>query len=266
MESIAVVSQKGGVGKTTVSLNLAYALARRGHRTLLVDLDPQGAVGLSLAGHDGSRRGFSEWASEGGPLEPFLVRTRLTELALLPVGDAGMDLDTWSYELAGGEALRQLLDSVRDAFDVVLVDTPAGLSGATKGTLVAVSWVLVPVQADPLALRTLPRTLAAVAAAGDSTGLALAGVLPTMTNFRDETSLGVMQELWDVLPADVVLENHVPADRIFARASAAGVPVGLLRKSPPPITATFDRLAEELEPRLGLTQADEEDAPISLLV
>ena len=79
---IVIASQKGGVGKTTVSLNLAHALARRGHRTVLIDADPQGAIGHSLARRSGQFRGLTSLLSEGGSVGDLLLSTRIVGLML----------------------------------------------------------------------------------------------------------------------------------------------------------------------------------------
>ena len=266
MIALTVASQKGGVGKTTISLNLAFAFAKRGVRTLLVDTDPQGAIGLSLAGEARKNEGLAEWLTARGNPEPYFLQTRLDELTLMTVGQPPFGhLDEWLAKLADGSALRALV-AAASGRDLVLFDTPSGLAGATGGAIRAATHVVVPVQSEPLALRTLPRTLEAIAGArGTGNGAKLAGVLLTMTSLRSETSMAVIQEAWQVLPGDLVLQTHVPRDETFSKASAAGVPVGLLRRRPPPVASVFDNIVAELEERLGLFTREEQDAPIHLL-
>ncbi len=267
MHSMAVLSQKGGVGKTTVALNLCYALAKRGHSVLLVDIDPQGAIGLSLAGETARAGGLVRWIEEGGPLEDHVLRTKLPELVLLPLGTLETDdLDRWMRALADEGLLRRILDWAEGSFDLVMFDTPAGGSGPSQGALNVVDSVLVPVQAEPLALRTLPTTLRAITAA-KSRGrhLRLAGIVLTMTSMREEVALNIAQEVWSTFPPEVVLETQVPRDPVFTKASAEGVPVGLLRRRPPPVAAVFDHLAAEIEQRAGLSEEGADDGPIHLL-
>jgi chromosome partitioning protein len=95
--SIAVSSQKGGVGKTTVSINLAHSFARAGVRTLLVDADPQGSVGLSLTRQSRLLAGFYDYLADPGiPLDRLIVPTRLETFSLVASGQAS------DYEAAGG--------------------------------------------------------------------------------------------------------------------------------------------------------------------
>lgn len=264
---LAVASQKGGVGKTTVALNLSHALARRGWRTLLVDADPQGAVGWSVDGARSDGRGLVRWLRGEMTLDAATLPTREHALRLLPFGGDDDDRDGESaLTLLADGALRWGLAHDAAGTDLVVVDTPSGVWGTTREVLRQADAVLVPLQAEPLAWRSLHQVVDAIEAVRDEgRPLELAGILLTMVATREEASLAVAQESWGSLPVELVLEAFVPRDPAFLRAAARGVPVALLERRPPPVAAVFDRVAAELEPRLGLAEGSPPAPPAGLL-
>src|SRR3954468_8664993 len=142
---IVLASQKGGVGKTTVALNLAVALAERGHRTLLADLDPQGAIGLSLAKADAELAGLAELLM--GMIEPkvAVMATHLPGLSLLPRGRLDpTDVPSYAHELAAHGALDRVLSSVEEGTEITLLDTPSGVGRVTRTALAVADYVLLP--------------------------------------------------------------------------------------------------------------------------
>lgn len=263
--SIAFASLKGGVGKTTVALNCAFAFARRGARTLLVDTDPQGAIGMSLDGV-GDRAGLAASVARGGPPLEGLVKTRLPELCLLPMGvvDA-LDEDRFAATARESNVLGRLLEQSQRDFDLVLFDTPAGLGGMSRLTLEEVDNVIAVAQCEPLALRALPRLLELLAKLREiGSACSLLGVVGTMSSFRDPVLLASLEELW-ALYRDQVFDTAIPRDGTFLQASRAGVPLGLLSRRPPAVAAVFDKLVAEIEERLGPAEGGDNDGPIRLV-
>lgn len=253
MTVLAVVSQKGGVGKTTVALNLALAFARRGKSTLLIDTDPQGGVGHSLVGKTKDAGGLAALLDGRATLDEAVITTRESRLSLLPIGQPPWSsLPAFVGRLSDPKLLGQLFAEAERRWDLVLVDTPSGLYGPTHAVMQTASHLLLALQTEPLALRSVPQLLEVLAALrSQGPAAALAGVLLTMASFRDEVSSAVSQEAWTMFPADLVLDAYVPRDAALVRASARGVPIALLRKQPPPAAAVFDHIAAELSARLG---------------
>jgi chromosome partitioning protein len=256
---LVIASQKGGVGKTTVALNLAVALAERGRRTLLVDLDPQGAVGLSLAKGDTELAGLAELLSGIVSGTEAVVATRLAGLSLLPRGRLDAT-DVTSYEEAVSRpgALDEVFGTCEKGCDVLVVDTPSGLGRVTTAALACANFALLAFQTESLALRSVGQALAVIEHIQTmrNPGLRLVGILPTLVERDRAGSHGVLSEIWNGFPA--ALETFVPRSDAFARASALGVPVGFLGgDAGGPEARRFDLLADEIEVRMSRLEGTE---------
>jgi chromosome partitioning protein len=267
MTVLAVVSPKGGVGKTTLALNLSYSFARRGWKTLLIDGDPQGGIGLSLRGGAKDAKGLAEVLRGTTPLSEALLVTKLPELHLLPSGRCTFgSLWAWSEQLADAESWEPFLRGLDSRYDIVVIDTPPGLSGPARGVLMSASHVVSPLQAEPLALRALPQLLEALTQLhAEGRRAKLAALVLMMVQSKNRVSMDTVLEAFQLFPNDLVIETVIPRDPVFLEASGKGVPVALLDRRPPPVAAVFDLLAAELEPRLDLVEKASYDQPLSLL-
>jgi chromosome partitioning protein len=250
---LVIASQKGGVGKTTVALNLAVALAERGRRTLLVDLDPQGAIGLSLAKGDTELAGLAELLS--GSLQPkdAVLKTRLEGLSLLPRGrlDA-TDVDAFEQEVSRPGVIEQTLAGCEGGVDIVLLDTPSGMGRVTSAALAAAEFTLMPFQTESLSLRSVGQALKVIehVQATRNPRLRLIGILPTLVERERADTHGVLSEIWNGFPD--ALETIVPRTEAFARASSLGIPVAFLAgHAGSPEARRFDLLADEIETRMN---------------
>lgn len=272
MATLALISQKGGVGKTTVAVNLSYSLAKRGWRVLLVDADLQGGVGFALTEKAKDAPGFhdfliAEEPASAAAIEEALIRTRLTGLALLTRGTKRSldhilaDAGTGLFDPERLQDLHGVLGTLD--FDLVIYDTPTGVHPVTNTLSRLVEALLVPQQPGPPCLRTLPQILRMIASARNAAGgesPRLAGFLLGLTDLEDPSSLADQREFRDLLPVELVLETVIPAHRDFREAGRLGVPVAMLRERPSASALIFDQLAAELEQRLNLY--DEEETPI----
>jgi len=250
--SIAVSSQKGGVGKTTVSINLAHAFARAGVRTLLVDADPQGSVGLSLTRQSRLLTGFYDYLTDPGiPLDRLIVPTRLETFSLVASGQAS------DYE-AGGGALGSHLARVRAflrsisarGFDLCLIDTAAGLFGVTGDVIASSDAIMIPQQAEPLGIRSVPKLLEGLNRLRVmNPRLSVLGVCLTMVQHDLAESMEAAAALRQLLPPEMVFQTQIPRDGLFVRASARGLPVGVLEDGAG-AQVVFDALRAEIEAKL----------------
>ncbi len=272
MTTFALISQKGGVGKTTIAVNLSYSLAKRGWKVLLVDADLQGGVGFSLTEKAKDATGYydfltDEWICDRDDLEAAIIETRLPGLALLTRGSReALDrvlVDTesnWeSRERIGGldDLIRRL------EYDVVIYDTPTGIGRVTMGICGSAEWMLAPQRPEPLCLRSLPQILRMIAAvksaSGEGGGPRLAGFVLSIADPDDPSNLDDQREFRDLLPVELVFETVIPEHRDFREASRVGLPVAMIRERPSPSALIFDQLAAELENKANLYDEPEHE-------
>lgn len=267
MKSLVIASQKGGVGKTTLSLNLALAFARSGYRTVLIDTDPQGAIGLSLSKSLTSRLGLADCVAGETTVERALVSTRVDGFSIMPVGTVRpAETQSFGAAMADGSRLRGVLGTLGERFDLAVVDTPCGFGGITAGALRACTHVISPIQAEPISLRSVTQLLEMVKALGAEGDVAgVVGFVLSMLQTHDESSLQVARDVWEMFPRELLFDVSIPRDGVFLEATAAGVPVALLRRPAPPVTHVFDLIASELAGRMELESARLLDGPQSLL-
>ena len=227
---LAVVNQKGGVGKTTTSVNLAAALAQAGRRVLLVDLDPQGNATMG-SGIDKRSVGRTVYHVLLGLSELAAARVRLERAAfdLLP---ANRDLAGAEVELVALEGretrLKRALQSVAHEYDFALIDCPPSLSLLTVNALTAAQRVLIPMQCEYYALEGLSDLVGTIkrVRANLNPELEIAGLLRTMYDPRNTLSLQVSQQL-EAHFKDKVYRTLVPRNVRLAEAPSYGVPAVL---------------------------------------
>jgi chromosome partitioning protein len=229
MKTIAVANQKGGVAKTTTSVNLAAALAALGKRVLLVDIDPQGnATSAMLTADDPAERRSLYWAITGEVRASELVRpTRFEGLSTIP---AALEMAGAEAELARVEdhnkQIRQALADVREAgqFDYAILDCPPSLGVLMTNALVAADELLIPIQCEYYALEglgLLMQVMNLLRNGGDNPNLTIAGLVLTMYDSRTNLNQAVVRDVREHFQ-EVVFDTLIPRSVRFGEAPSFG--------------------------------------------
>jgi len=245
---IVVASQKGGVGKTTTAINLGTSLAILGKRVLLIDLDPQGSVAASFKIEEYALKyGLYDLMVKRIPLGLAIVDIGLENMEIVPsnVRNEEEEIELFTYSLQN-ELLKSILKAVKKEYDYIILDCPPNLGTLTINGIVGADSILIPVQAEYYALKSLGKFLTSIKNIGKkyNKNLKFCGILVTMYDQRLRKSREILNELQYTFK-EVLFKTIIPRNSKLAEAPSAGKPVALFDLSSKGAVAYF-RLAEEV--------------------
>jgi len=225
MRVISVANQKGGVGKTTTTINLAAWFASQGRRVLVLDMDGQGHVCPAL--HQAKGPGLFNALVAGRGVVEVMVEAR-ENLFVLPNDHTGEKIKAWAQTLElRGFIIADLVDSVRNQFDIVLIDTPPSTDLLHVASLVAADWIVIPAAMDYLALDGVGYVMQMLRDMTRMRGVTppqLMGVLPTMFDRVTSETAGNLNRVRNAMGAAALLPP-IPRDTKVREASTFGMSI-----------------------------------------
>ena len=226
---IAVTNQKGGVGKTTTSVNLSACVAEAGKRTLLVDIDPQGNATSGVGQTGVGELSVYDVLIEGAPAKDAVLDTGCDGLMLIP---AGIELAGAEIELVGAaereSLLKKALEPLRADYDYIFIDCPPSLGLLTLNALTAADSVLVPIQCEYYALEGVGQLMNTVKLVRMklNPGLKVEGIVLTMFDARTNLGAQVVQEVRGHFPEEV-FTTLIPRNVRLSEAPSYALPIHL---------------------------------------
>ena len=229
---IAIANQKGGVGKTTTSVNLSACLAQAGKRTLLIDIDPQGNATSGLGANKQVNKSVYDVIINNEDIEETLQATDLPKLEVCPsnINLAGAEVELVSV-ISRETRLKNAIDKIKDNYDYILMDCPPSLGLITLNAFTAADSVLVPIQCEYYALEGLGQLMSTVDLVQKhlNKDLDIEGVVLTMYDPRTNLSMQVVQEVKRYFNKKVY-STIIPRNVRLSEAPSHGLPISLYDK------------------------------------
>ena len=229
---ISLINQKGGVGKTTTSINLSASLALLNKKILLIDLDPQCNATTGIGLNKGSiEKSVYNVLNKTATIEEAIIKTKYKNLYVLPanINSAGIDIELEQENdssVLKSQRLKEHIDKVKDDYDFIIIDCPPSLGIITTNALTSSDSVIIPVQCEYFALEGITQLLKAImyTQANLNPNLTIEGVLLTMLDARTNLGLEVVEEIRSYFK-DKVYNTIIPRLIRLTEAPSHGKPI-----------------------------------------
>ena len=226
---IAIANQKGGVGKTTTSVNLSACLAQEGKKTIMIDADPQGNATSGLGGNKNAEQSIYDVIVSDIDINSVLQDTKIGNLKVCPsnINLAGAEVELVSM-ISREVRIKNAIDQIRDEYDYIIIDCPPSLGLITINALTAADTVLVPIQCEYYALEGLGQLMNTINIVQKhlNKSLDVEGVVLTMFDARTNLSLQVVDEVKKYFQ-NKVYRTVIPRNIKLSEAPSYGLPISL---------------------------------------
>ncbi len=263
---ITVASQKGGVGKTTSTLNLGYCLSRYGSRVMLIDGDPQGGMAIASNLTKQTDKGLIDVIRNQAKADEIVVQTRDKTMTVAGLGNLAPDDVILLETEARNGTFGMLLQTLTSGFDYVIIDAPAGV-GALPASLLSISdSVILAVNCRAISLKTIPLFLKLIKTikSDHNSRLDFEGVLITMLNQQSDMEKQILGEIRKRFPPHAFFKTMIPYNDYFERASLNSVPVALMPKGVHAARSYFELALELKDKELQVKEGESDENIVGL--
>jgi chromosome partitioning protein len=257
---ISIASHKGGVGKTTTALNLAFSMSRIYPGVLVIDLDPQGALGIAGNVKRKNKLGLMDLIMGRSTPEEIITYTKDKKLAMVGMGNVEIDELIVFEEAATSGKLKEVLYDLAQGFAYVFMDAPAGVGPITRTMLSMSTGVLMPVNSKNTTAKSIPLFLKLIEKIKEreNPNLSLEGLVITMLDYSNAHEISIRRDLIKSFPPGILFKSFIIHNSKFEEASLKGVPVAML-KGGEDLSGNYMNLALELLARQATQNQSEDD-------
>ena len=255
---IAIASQKGGVGKTITALNLGHCMSRFGSKVMLIDGDPQGAMGIASNLSKQTELGLMNLIKNTAKPEDIVFTTKEKLMSIVWLGSIQPSDVLLLEDEARNGTFGMLIQSLTEDYDYVIIDAPSGVGGIPASLLSISDGVIMTINCRAISLKTIPMFLKLIKSIKDrhNPKLTLEGVLITMFDSRSPLEKQILEEIKKSLPGDAFFKTMIPYSDYYEKASLHSVPIAMLPKGVQAARPYFE-LALELKERELMVEKEE---------